>query len=192
MKKDDLVVNTLDPVGYDKQSIKYNSLKKALHYIRLLIKNNASRGLLISFSLILAGALGNIIDSAFYGLIFSESSYHGGVATMFPVEGGYSSFLQGKVVDMLYFPVFHGYFPEWFPIWSGKPYLFFKPVFNLADMAITIGVLNILFFQRGFFGGKAEDENPPTEEDKEENGTTETEESSPLQEQISAEDSQTQ
>jgi signal peptidase II len=121
-----------------------------VYYIRILLKSKASFGLLLSFALILAGAVGNIIDSAFYGMIFSES-YHGAVATMFPEEGGYGAFLHGKVVDMLYFPIAKGYFPDWMPIWGGDPYLFFKPVFNIADMSITIGVVNILLFQRQFF-----------------------------------------
>lgn len=125
-----------------------------IYYLRHLIQSKVSFGLLVSFSLILAGALGNILDSAFYGLIFSESSYHGGVAVLFPPEGGYAGFLHGKVVDMLYFPLFQGDFPEWLPFWGGEPYLFFRPVFNLADMSITIGVLNILIFQRSFFASR--------------------------------------
>jgi len=122
-----------------------------VYYIRQLIKAGASFGLLASFGLILAGAMGNIIDSAFYGMIFSESTYHGEVARLFPAAGGYAGFLHGRVVDMLYFPVYQGYFPSWFPFWGGEYFLFFKPVFNVADMAITLGVLNILFFQRSFF-----------------------------------------
>jgi signal peptidase II len=122
-----------------------------VYYIRLLLRSKVTFGLLASFALILAGALGNILDSAFYGVIFSESPYHGGVAELFPEGGGYSSFLHGKVVDMLYFPILQGTIPEWFPFWKGEPFLFFKPVFNIADMSITIGVLNILLFQRSFF-----------------------------------------
>jgi signal peptidase II len=105
---------------------------------------------LISFALILAGAIGNIIDSAFYGLIFSES-YHGHIATLFPEDGGYAGFLHGKVVDMLYFPLFRGHFPDWFPFWGGNSFLFFRPVFNIADMSITIGVASIILFHRSFF-----------------------------------------
>ena len=134
------------------------------YYINVLIKSKANFGLLFSFALILAGAIGNIIDSAIYGIIFSESPYHGGLAELFPAEGGYAGFLHGKVVDMLYFPIFNGNFPEWMPIWGGQRFLFFKPVFNIADMSITIGVLNILIFQRSFFGVADE----AAEEDKEE------------------------
>ncbi|HMO39843.1 MAG TPA: lipoprotein signal peptidase [Saprospiraceae bacterium] len=129
-----------------------------IYYLRQLIQSHAPMGLLASFALILAGAFGNIIDSAFYGLIFSESSYHG-VATMFPEGGGYAGFLYGKVVDMFYFPLYDGTLPEWVPFWGGEEVLFFRPVFNVADSAITAGVLAILIFQRSFFN------NPKKEED---------------------------
>lgn len=119
-------------------------------FLNKLIKKNAPSGLIISISLILAGAFGNIIDSAFYGIIFSESSYFE-TATMFPIDGGYSSFLHGKVVDMLYFPLFDGRFPEWLPIWGGDYFQFFRPIFNIADSAISIGVFIILLNQKRFF-----------------------------------------
>ncbi len=122
-----------------------------IYYIGELIKMKVPFGLLISFGLILAGALGNILDSAFYGLIFSASEYHGGLAEFMPEGGGYASFLHGKVVDMLHFPLFEGRFPEWLPRWGGQHFEFFRPVFNLADTSITIGVLNIILFQRSFF-----------------------------------------
>ena len=129
------------------------------YYLHLLIKAKASFGLVGCFGLILAGALGNIIDSAFYGLIFSESSYHAkNVATMFPAEGGYTGFLHGKVVDMFYFPMFSGTFPSWFPIWGGQDFLFFRPVFNIADASITVGVISLLLFHRDFFSGQQEEE----------------------------------
>jgi signal peptidase II len=119
-------------------------------YIHKLIKQGASNGLIICISLIMAGALGNIIDSAFYGMIFSESGF-GQVAQFLPEGGGYASFLHGKVVDMLYFPVIRGNFPQWFPFWAGQEFVFFRPVFNLADSSITIGVFILLIFQKKFF-----------------------------------------
>lgn len=121
------------------------------YYLRLLVKADAPLGLLSSFSLILAGALGNIIDSAFYGLIFSNSPVHGGLATLFPEGGGYAGFLHGRVVDMFYFPIFDGYFPDWVPFWGGEYFMFFRPVFNIADASITIGVFSLLLFNRKFF-----------------------------------------
>lgn len=119
-------------------------------FLYKLIKKNAPSGLIISIALILAGAFGNIIDSAFYGIIFSESSYFE-TASMFPTEGGYASFLHGKVVDMLYFPLFDGHFPDWLPIWGGEYFQFFRPIFNIADSAISIGVFIILLNQKRFF-----------------------------------------
>ena len=122
-----------------------------IYYLRLLVKAGSNLGLMISFGLILAGAMGNILDSAFYGIIFSESPYHGGLAELFPEGGGYASFLHGKVVDMFYFPIINTTLPAWVPFWGGEPFMFFKPVFNVADAAISVGVLNILLFQRSFF-----------------------------------------
>jgi signal peptidase II len=130
-------------------------------YIYRLRQKSPHPGLVVSFSLIMAGALGNIIDSAFYGLIFSESSYHT-VATIFPPEGGYNSFLHGKVVDMLYFPVIEARLPDWVPIRGGTEFIFFRPVFNIADSSITTGVLLLLFFQKRFFARKEEEPVPET------------------------------
>lgn len=118
-------------------------------YMRYLIRHKAHDGLVMSVALILAGAAGNIFDSLFYGMIFDDS--WGKVATLFPEGGGYSSFLHGRVVDMLYFPVIRGNWPNWFPFWGGQSFLFFRPVFNIADSSITIGVFIILFFQKRFF-----------------------------------------
>jgi signal peptidase II len=109
-------------------------------------RHKTSNGFIIALSLILAGAIGNILDSAYYGLIFSESTFLD-VAHFLPAGGGYSSFLHGKVVDMLYFPILQGTYPSWFPFWSGEEFIFFRPVFNIADSAITIGVVLLLFFQ---------------------------------------------
>jgi signal peptidase II len=118
-------------------------------YIYNLIKKKSPKGIILAFCLILAGALGNIIDSLFYGLIFENSLSQ--VASMFPETGGYAPFLHGKVVDMLYFPLFEGFLPDWFPIWGSKHVIFFRPVFNLADSYITIGVTMIILFYRNFF-----------------------------------------
>jgi signal peptidase II len=116
-----------------------------------LIKTKESKWLIFSFSLIVAGAVGNIIDSVIYGLIFSESSYHGGLAHFVPFGEGYAPFLQGKVVDMFYFPMVDTILPEWIPIWGGQRFEFFQPVFNLADSAISVGVVSMLLFHRSFF-----------------------------------------
>jgi signal peptidase II len=94
----------------------------------------------------LAGALGNIIDSLFYGILFSDS--YGQVAEFLPPDGGYAPMLYGRVVDMLHFPLLDGYFPEWMPFWGGEHFLFFRPVFNVADAAITVGIALILLFER--------------------------------------------
>ncbi|UCG28995.1 MAG: lipoprotein signal peptidase [Bacteroidales bacterium] len=118
-------------------------------YLFHLNKTNAPHGLILSISLVFAGAVGNIIDSAFYGMIFSESYYQ--VAKIFPEEGGYSSFLHGQVVDMLYFPVIKGHYPSWFPFRGSEEFIFFRPVFNIADSSITCGVALILIFQKRFF-----------------------------------------
>ena len=118
-------------------------------YIRILIKQNAPKMVILSIALIMAGALGNIIDSVFYGVLFDESFYQ--VAEFLPSDGGYASLLQGRVVDMLYFPILKGYYPDWFPFWGGQRFIFFRPVFNIADSAITIGVAYILLFERSFF-----------------------------------------
>lgn len=123
---------------------------------KLWKKESVPFGVIACLSLIMAGAIGNIIDSAFYGLIFNES--YGQVATMFPPEGGYSSFLQGRVVDMFYFPLISGNYPSWVPVYGGDDFIFFRPVFNIADASITIGIISLLIFHRRFFDEKHETE----------------------------------
>ena len=114
-----------------------------------LIKKQANFGLIISVSAIMAGAIGNAIDSAFYGMIFNES--YNQVAVLFPTGGGYSSFLHGKVVDMFYFPLIDTHWPSWSPIKANETFVFFRPVFNVADSAITCGVISIILFQKKMF-----------------------------------------
>ena len=119
-------------------------------YIVHLAKKKTRFGVIFCFSLILAGALGNIIDSAVYGMIFSESTYFD-LARFLPVEGGYSTFLHGRVVDMLYFPILEGTYPQWIPFLGGSSFIFYRPVFNIADSSITTGVFILLIFYRQFF-----------------------------------------
>lgn len=116
-------------------------------YIASLIKKKMPAGLVLGIALIMAGAIGNIIDSAFYGLIFSESGY-ATPASLLPADGGYASFLHGKVVDMFYFPIINTTWPSWIPWVGGDRFIFFRPVFNVADSAITTGVFYLLLFQR--------------------------------------------
>ena len=118
-------------------------------YLLKLIKKGIPNGLVISIALIFAGAIGNVIDSAFYGLIFSDS--FGRIAEVFPAGGGYASFLHGSVVDMLFFPLIDTTFPTWLPFVGGEEFMFFRPVFNIADSAITVGITIILIFYRKFF-----------------------------------------
>ena len=119
------------------------------------VKQQASKVLIVAVALIFSGALGNIIDSVFYGVVFNDS--HGQVATLFS-EDNYASLFHGKVVDMLHFPIWNGTFPEWFPIWGGKAFMFFQPVFNIADVAISTGVGILIVFNKMAFS-KKEDAN---------------------------------
>ena len=133
--------------------------------IRGFIKKRYHRGFIICSSLIFAGALGNLIDSIFYGLFFNESDpYIQNIATFMPKQGGYAGLLHGKVVDMLYFPIIsNAHYPSWFPIWGGEDFEFFRPVFNIADASISIGVIAILIFQNKFFKNKEVDKHSTVE-----------------------------
>jgi signal peptidase II len=128
-------------------------------YLGSIVKKKYHKGFIIMAGLVFAGAIGNLIDSCFYGMIFDKGmlfdasfndyvSYDG--LAKFSATG-YSSFLHGNVVDMFYFPVIKGTFPDWFPVWGGESFIFFRPIFNIADAAISTGVLSILIFQRKFF-----------------------------------------
>ncbi|HBH50162.1 MAG TPA: lipoprotein signal peptidase [Bacteroidales bacterium] len=128
-------------------------------YLRNLIRQNAQTLLVISVAMILAGAIGNLLDSAFYGLIFDKGTvydpeygrwfgYGGQAAFGTP---GYAAPFKGCVVDMLYFPVIEGTYPSWFPFKAGENFIFFRPIFNLADSSISVGVFIILLFQKRLF-----------------------------------------
>ncbi|MDR1743730.1 MAG: lipoprotein signal peptidase [Dysgonamonadaceae bacterium] len=116
-------------------------------YLIKLVRQPFKTGFIVCIALILAGASGNILDSVFYGAVF-EASYPGHVASIVPFGEGYASLLHGKVVDMLYFPLIHTTLPDWFPIWGGEEILFFRFIFNIADSAITVGVILLLLFYR--------------------------------------------
>ncbi|GAC1450371.1 MAG: lipoprotein signal peptidase [Chitinophagaceae bacterium] len=117
-------------------------------YLIKIVKQGYSRGFIICASLIYAGALGNLIDSMFYGMLFEESTYSH-VAKLFPPHG-YAGFLHGRVVDMLYFPMIHSSFPSWIPFIGGNEFEFFSPIFNVADASISVGVITLLLFQKRF------------------------------------------
>lgn len=119
-------------------------------YINSLVRKRAKISIIVCFTLVFAGALGNIIDCAVYGMIFSESTPFE-VAKFVPWGQGYSTFLHGAVVDMLYFPIIDTVLPEWVPIYGGEPYIFFSPIFNLADSYISVGFIYMLLFERKFF-----------------------------------------
>lgn len=124
------------------------------YYLSQQIKDKkSSKGFVFALSLILVGAVGNIIDSIFYGQIFSHSE--GQIAILFPAGGGYAKWFHGRVVDMFYFPIYRGVLPEWIPFFGGKFFEFFQFIFNVADACITVGVAIILLFQKQFFKDEA-------------------------------------
>jgi signal peptidase II len=112
-----------------------------------LIRHKYHRGLILNVALIFAGALGNIIDSTFYGIVYN-----------------YAPVFQGRVVDMFYFPIIQGTFPQWFPVWAGEEFKFFRPIFNLADAAISTGVIIILLYQNRYFKKQEEEVSSPHSE----------------------------
>lgn len=133
--------------GTDNIGCKCKISKKLWHDLK---PRRVPAGVFVGIALLLVGAIGNMIDSAFYGLIFSESTYST-VATIFPEGGGYAPFLCGKVVDMFYFPLVDTVLPDWVPFWGGENFVFFRPIFNFADSCVTVGVFYLLLFQRHFF-----------------------------------------
>ena len=130
------------------------------YYLMRIVNEKAHPGFIISMSLIFAGALGNIIDSVFYGKFFSASSVKI-ASVLFPAEGGYAGWLHGRVVDMFYFPLYEGFLPNWIPVYGGDYFIFFRPIFNVADASITTGVFLIILFQKRFFRRNAEKIEPP-------------------------------
>ncbi len=119
-------------------------------YIRYLLRKDAPVGVLLGLTSIMIGALGNIIDCVLYGQIFDSSTYTN-VADFVPFGDGYAPMFLGKVVDMLYFPIINTTFPDWFPIWGGEPFVFFRPIFNIADSCVTVGALYLLIFKWKYF-----------------------------------------
>ena len=141
-------------------------------YIGKIIKQKYHKGFIVCAALVYAGALGNLIDSSFYGMIFDKGMTFDPVLNEYVsysdlakfTNHGYSSFLHGNVVDMLYFPMIKGHFPSWFPFWGGQDFEFFRPIFNLADASISTGVISILVFQKRFFKQRNSNESHHTVE----------------------------
>ena len=119
-----------------------------LYWLNDSVKKRGSNILIVAIALILAGAVGNIIDSVFYGVIFNDSHNH--VATLFS-DQPYGTWFHGKVVDMFYFPIWKGYLPDWLPIWGGNYFTFFNAIFNVADVAISVGVGLLIVFNKKVF-----------------------------------------
>ena len=130
-------------------------------YLGRIVRHSYHRGFIVCAALIYAGALGNLLDSMFYGMIFDKGMHYdpqihdftqaySGIASL-TIHGGYSSFLHGSVVDMLYFPLIRSTFPTWLPFVGGKEFEFFSPIFNIADASISVGVITLLLFQKRFF-----------------------------------------
>lgn len=141
-------------------------------YLSRIVKNRYHKGFIVCAALIYAGALGNLIDSMFYGMIFNKGMHYdpalhdfvgySGVASF--SGNGYTSFLHGSVVDMLYFPIIRSHYPSWFPWVGGKEFEFFSPIFNIADASISVGVITLLIFQKRFFKRYRNTTVPPTVE----------------------------
>lgn len=141
-------------------------------YLSRIVKQQYTKGFIVCAALIYAGALGNLIDSMFYGMIFDKGLHYDPTikdyvgyfpeVAKFASNGGYSSFLHGSVVDMLYFPIINSHFPSWVPFVGGDRFEFFSPIFNLADASISVGVITLLVFQKRFFKRQHEENQHPT------------------------------
>jgi signal peptidase II len=118
-------------------------------YINTLTKTSLPSGLLVALGLVFGGAIGNIVDGVFYGVLFNDS--YNQIAEFLPAVGGYSTFLMGKVVDMFYFPLINTHFPSWIPFFGGEHFIFFRPVFNIADAGISVGMFVLILFYRKHF-----------------------------------------
>lgn len=132
-------------------------------YLQKVVKEKANKLYIYCIAMVIAGAAGNIIDSVFYGKIFNGSEFQ--IASFMP-DQGYASWMHGRVVDMFYFPVLSGHFPSWFPVWGGDEFIFFRPVFNVADASISVSVILMILFQKRIFNlenlqasAEAQDEN---------------------------------
>ncbi len=120
-----------------------------IYYVNELSKRALPNGVLASLGLVIGGAIGNIIDGVFYGVLFNDS--YNQIAEFLPASGGYESLLKGRVVDMFYFPLINTHLPDWFPFFANKHFIFFRPVFNLADAGISVGMILLILFYRKHF-----------------------------------------
>ncbi len=120
-----------------------------IYYVNELTKRALPNGVLVSLGLVIGGAIGNIIDGVFYGVLFNDS--YNQIAEFLPATGGYESLLKGRVVDMFYFPLINTHLPDWFPFFANKHFIFFRPVFNLADAGISVGMILLILFYRKHF-----------------------------------------
>ena len=128
-----------------------------IFYLKRIIEEKLHPGYIICVALVFAGALGNLLDSLFYGLIFDKSSFNTDEISGIFTGRGYASFLHGNVVDMIYLPLIHiRKLPDWIPFWGGKPFAFFNYIFNIADASVSIGVISILLFRKRFFKNDSE------------------------------------
>lgn len=138
-------------------------------YLKKVVKEKANKLYIYCIAMVIAGATGNIIDSVFYGKIFNGSEFQ--IASFMP-EQGYASWMHGRVVDMFYFPILNGHFPAWFPLWGGDEFVFFRPVFNVADASISVSVILMILFQKRIFNLENVQESTENQEGNNQETTT--------------------